>query len=422
MIRLGFYITLAIIVALGAVWFADNPGALQVNWRGWEIRMSMAIYTLLVLLYTVLCWYLFKLYRWFKTDNPLMSPKRLASKRERGLAELDQGWSALSVHDNAAALKHGTKALSLLPTDKGPLRLLLKASPEKTQIKYLNMLDEDANSKILALTFRLEKELNNHNSKEAHNILLKMHKLSPDNPWICKKLFDVLTRLGRWAEAIQELNKLVKTKAMDGSEQKRLSAVLNYSQALEADLSGQKKAARDFTEQALKNDPSHIAAALFLARHHLAGDDKGRARKVTETIWRVAPHPDLAQFYLKLEPLESASEKFRRIQKFADLNSDHPHSLHLRAHVGLDTEHWADAKQSLDTLVKTDRVSRETYHLLARLEILQKQDKKAAEAHMVNAENACSDPTWQCNVCNISRENYTATCPTCHTFGGIRWQ
>lgn len=419
MIRLGLYITLAIVVALGAVWFADHPGSIQLNWRGWEVRMSVAILCLLILLYTAACWYLFKLYRWFRTDNPLTSPKRLASRREKGLAELDLGWSALAVHDNTAALKHGKKARGLLPTDNGPLRLLLKASGDE---KYLDLLSATSGSQMLTLKFRLEQELKDQNSKNAHDILLKMLALSPNSPWINQRLFDILTRRSKWADADQELIRLIKSKVIDKDEQKYLTAVLCFCQALEADLAGQKKTARSFAEQALKKDPTFISAALLLARHHLREGDKGKAGKVIETVWKLAPHPDLGQFFLKLDPLESPSEKFRRLQKFTKLNADHRHSLHLLASVALDTEHWVDAKQSLDKLVQTEQTSRETYHLLARMEMLQKQDEKAAEAHMARAANATSDPKWQCDSCKGTRENYLATCPDCHTFGGIRWQ
>lgn len=421
MIRLGFYITLAILLALGAVWFADHPGLLQLNWQGWEVRMSVAMFILLGFLYTVLCWYLFKLYRWFRTDNPLMSPKRQASRREKGLAELDRGWSALSIHDKAAARNHGKKAQSLLPADNGPLRLLLKACTEKDQQKYLDKLNEDANSQMVALTFRLKKNLKDQNSTNACDILRQMHELNPENPWICKNIFDVSTRLGRWAEAAQKLHKLVKANVVTAHEQKHLAAALSHSQALEADIAGQKKHARDFAGQALKNDPGFVPAALLLARQYLADGNNARAGKVIERIWKGAAHPDLARFFLKLAPLESPSEKFRRIRKFADLNTDSPHSLHLRASVGVETEHWADAKQSLDKLVTAGTATSETFHLLARLERAQKQDEKAAAAHMARASNAAPDPTWHCTVCQETRENYTVNCPACHTFGGIRW-
>lgn len=419
MIRLGLYLTLAIALALGAVWFADQPGSLQITWRGWEVRMTVAVFCLLALLYTLLCLSLYKLYRWFRTDNPLTSPKRQASRRKKGQAELDLGWSALCIHDQAAAIKHGKKARGLLPKENGPLHLLLAASGDADNQEYLDLLSDNPSSQMLALKHRLDRALADHETQNAHNILLKMQELKPTSPWISQRLFDILTRLGSWAEAAQELTKMAKAKTLEAPEQKRLSAVINYAQALEADLAGQKKSAHDFCRQALKNDPAFIPAALLLGRHHLAEGAPAKAAKAMQTIWKVAPHPDLAQFFLKLAPLESPSEKFRRIQKFTALNANHRHSLHFLAKVALDTDHWAEAKQALDSLVSHGQARAETYHLLARLERLQKQDETAAEAHMAQAAEMPEDPRWQCTACDTPRQNYTATCPTCHSFGQV---
>ncbi|MBL4767451.1 MAG: hypothetical protein JKY94_06985 [Rhodobacteraceae bacterium] len=419
MIRLGLYLTLAIALALGAVWFADQPGSLQLTWRGWEVRMTVAVFCLLALLYTLLCLSLYKLYRWFRTDNPLTSPKRQASRHHKGQIELDLGWSALCIDDRAAALNHGKKARSLLPATNGPLHLLLAASDDADSQKYLDLLSDNENTRMVALKQRLDQALANHKTQNAHNILLQMQTLKPTSPWISHRLFDILTRLGSWAEAAQELTKMAKAKTLEVPEQKRLSAVINYAQALEADLAGQKKTAHDFTRQALKNDPAFIPAALLMGRHHLAEGAPAKAAKAMQTIWKIAPHPDLAQFFLKLAPMESPSEKFRRIQKFTALNADHRHSRHFLAKVALDTDHWAEAKQALDNLVTNGQARAETYHLLARLERLQKQDEAAAEAHLVQAAEMPADPPWQCTACNTPRQNYTATCPTCHSFGQV---
>jgi len=419
MIRLALYITLAIFLALGAVWLADNPGTLLLNWQGREIRMSAAIFGLLIFLYTVLCWYLFKLYRWFRTDNPLKSPKRMESRRQKGLAELDLGWAALAVQDKAAALKHGKKARSLLPMDNGPLRLLLRVTTGKAQEDYLRLLEESPNSKLSALKFRFDKK---SSPQDSLAILQEMRKLRPENIWISRKIFDISAQTHHWAEAKQELSGLGKSKAIDTETQKHLSGVIYYCQALEADLSGQKKDACDLALQALKNTPSFAPAALLLARLYQAQSEKSKARKIIEATWKICPHPDLGQFFLDLEPMESPSEKFRRIQKFAALNDNALHSLHLLAKVSLDTAHWGEAKQALEKVLAGNMATHETYHLLSRLEILQKNDQQAAEGHMASAAEAAPNPAWHCGACGTKQKNYVANCPDCHAFGSILWQ
>ncbi len=421
MIRLALYIALAIIIALCAVWFVDNPGQMQLNWHGWEVRMSVAVFCLLVFLYTVFCWYIFRLYRWFRIDNPLKSPKRLESRRQKGLAELDLGWAALAVDDKAAAIRHGKKAHKLLPMDNGPLRLLLKAGDSKRD-KYLTALQDNSATRIIALKARLEDETKQKNGQAALEILQEMRAARPDNPWIAGRIFDQFIRLGNWEEAAGELDRLVKAKAVDSPQQKHMTAVIKYNQAVEADLSGQKTAARDFARTALKNDPAFVPAALFLARDYLAQGDKSKARKVIEAIWKISPHPDLAQCFLDLDPMESPSEKFRRIRKLAGLNDASRHSLHMLAEVAMDTEHWAEAKSALNRLVTEGRESQETCHLLARLERLQKGDQAAAEEYMARKNHAAPDPAWQCSNCRTILEKYTSTCPNCQAFGRIHWQ
>ncbi len=421
MIRLALYIILAIVFALSAVWFADHPGALQINWQGWEVRMSMAIFSFLVLLYSLSIWILFKLYRWFKTGNPLTSPKRQATRREKGLTQLDLGWSAMAVKDNATALKHGKKAqrlLGFLAQDNGPLRLLLAASEGKEHQKFLTQSEQKPNMKLLVLKSRLDHETD---EQKALDILQEMEKSSPANPWIKRQIFDRLTHLGKWVEAREELNKMTKAKMGDAAQLKSLTATLCYSQALEADIANKKTMAKNLAQESLKNNPSFIPAALLLGRFYLSQGDKTRARKVIEAIWKIAPHPDLGELFLKLDPMESSSEKFKRVQKLTKLNMGNINSLHFLAKVALDTEHWADAKQALDKIISAKMTTQETYHLLARLETLQKQDEAAAAAYLALADTAENKPNWQCDTCHHALQNYTATCPECHSYGHINW-
>jgi len=419
MIKLGFYITLAIILALGAVWFANHLGLVVLSWQGWQVSMSVAVLLLLFLLYTLLCGLLFRLYFWFRVDNPLNSLTRQKKRGKRGLAQLDLGWSAMAVDDQEAALKHGKKAHGLLPENHGPLRLLLKVATDADRQKYLTRLQHDPNSRMVALKYRLENDINREDNSSALALLEEMHQLKPGNSWINHKYFDILTRLGRWSAATTQLDKLAKTKAIDKGMQKHLRAVLCYSQALEADLAGDKTTARDQARQALKYDPAFIPAAGLLSRHYLAAGNKSRARQVIEACWKRAPHPDLGTLFLDLEPVETPGEKFRRIEKLTALNADHRHSLHLRAQVGLESENWAAVKQALSSIIKNNQESSESFHLLARLEIRQKHDEQAAEAHLAQAANAAPNPLWHCAACGTSQDKYSPTCPQCHTFGQI---
>lgn len=303
MIRLGLYITLAIFIALGAGWLANHPGQILLNWQGWEVRMSVAVLWLLIFLYTVLGWILFRLYRYFGADNPLNSPKRREARRKQGLAQLDLGWSALAVEDKVSALKYGKKAHGLLPDDHGPLRLLLKVAPDQDRQKYLIKLEDDPKNRMVALKCRLDREREAENNQAALNLLEEMRQLAPGNPWISRKRFDIFTRLGRWTEATGELDRLVKAKAIDKGEQKHLRAVLCYCLALEADLGGDKKAARNHIRHALKHDQGFLPAAMLRDRNNPEkGNKTGAIRADQDSGWQCQSCGASADKYTALCP------------------------------------------------------------------------------------------------------------------------
>lgn len=316
MIRLGFYILLAVLLALGAVWLADHPGELLINWRGWEIRMPMAIFSLLALLYSLALWGLFRLYRWFRTDNPLASEKRRQSRRQKGRGKLDLGWSALAVEDKNAAVKYGRAALTLLPGNDGPLRLLARASDRKEQQKYINQLLNHPGSRLVALRHRFDQQSDDQNSR--HDTLLEMQAICPDNTWVRGRLFNNLARLGQWDDARGALKKM----ALDKTVRRHLSATLNYCQALEADISGHKDTAIDLARRALKEDPALLPAALLLTRTLQGENQKRKAEKVIEAIWKIAPHPDLADLYRDLDPHISRDEQAVRMRRLKNHTPD----------------------------------------------------------------------------------------------------
>tara|TARA_R110002073_G_scaffold29086_12_gene91928 strand:+ start:1663 stop:2952 length:1290 start_codon:yes stop_codon:yes gene_type:complete len=421
MIRLSLYITLAILLAVGAVWLAEHPGNLHITWQDWEIRLSMAVFSALALGYTLACWALFKLYRWFRTDNPLKSPKRLESRRQKGLREMDLGWSALAVEDTAAAIKHAKKAQSLLNGDRAPLRLLLAASPDKDRSDVIKALRQTPESRMLALVSEVKQARIENRLKDAQALLDEMLEISPKNPWIARQRFELLIDREQWADARASLTALAKTKLIEAQTQKHLTAVICYRQAVEADLAGQKTQARDLAKEALKQEPGFIPAAAFLVRHHLAHDDKSAARKLLENTWKIAPHPDLGQLFLELEPMENPSERFRRVQKFTQLNPNALHSRHLLAQTALAAQHWQEAKQALDPIIQNQTATKATYLLLAQLERQQRQDDAAAEVYLAKAGTAPADPIWQCQACHRPQATFAASCPDCGKFGKIEW-
>jgi HemY protein len=421
MIRLTFYILLAVLIAVAASWIAAHPGEVILNWQGWELRMPFAMVITLTLLYTGLLWLLFKLISSLKNISPLKNPARQADKRVKGLKELDLGWSALTLDDRSAALKHARRAKNLLEGETGPLMLLAQAETTNGRKQYLAELEKHQETSAWVKKHQLEALMEEDNFAGALLIAKEIEENYPASRWVKHKIFDLEARLGRWEEAEQSLQNAVKSLAISPEEKKHFSAVLDYNQAMERHAAGDKDAALALSQTALNNDPSFIPAAIFTVRALLADGHAGKAHKALTKAWAAAPHPEMAVIFKELDPTESPTERFRRAVKLTLDNPELLESAHLIADTALQSQHWAEAKSALMALVKAGSATTKTYQLLARLEQQQSNDKTAAEAYLKQAATAAVNPHWSCHNCGTDQQHYLPHCPSCHHFDTVVW-
>jgi len=386
MIRLTVYIILALLIALGAVWIANSPGEMILTWQVWEIRLSFAFFCLLVLFYTLICWYAYKLYRWFLTDNPLKGPRRLDARRKRGLAALEQGWSALAIDNQAEAQKAGKKALDLLNGEAAPLRLLIKASEGAAQEKYLDLLLGHEDSEIYSLKIQIENNRAENNRAAALEKAHLLYAMQPKNPWILNCLLDLYREEGQWDKAREIFNIAQKAKAFPGEEMARKDAFLYYCSARETDIAGQKKKALDLCLSALKKDPALAAAAVLAARLSVALDDEKRAEKILTNSWSRKPQASVAKQFLTLYSTESAQEKLVRVKRLVATNPDNLLSRHLLAQSAIAAHQWPLAKEALDQVSHNAEATALTHILQAQLESDQKGDLEAVKHRLEQAE------------------------------------
>jgi HemY protein len=214
MIRLTFYILLAIMIAVGAAWISSNPGDVLISWQGWEIRFSVAVLVFLSFLYTAFIFAIIRLLKWLNFSRYFSSPERLAAKRTKAGQDLDQAWSSYALGDYADAIKFGLRAKAKLGEDHNVLRLLASAT---------RMLGEDKNPYLDALkksdlstTWVDKQELDDLISLKSWNrakpLIARMLQHHPKNGQLLLLDFICNTHLNRWKEAKSALETLSKNK------------------------------------------------------------------------------------------------------------------------------------------------------------------------------------------------------------------
>ncbi|HPF46052.1 MAG: hypothetical protein KDF58_03080 [Alphaproteobacteria bacterium] len=425
MIRLTFYSILAVIIALAAAWISASPGHVLITWQGWEIRFSVAVMLLLLVLYTVLFWFLVWLIKKLNIFAYFNDPRRLHAKRKKGDNDLDQAWSAFALEDYKEALKLGLRAKSKLGETGGVLRLLASTTIKLNsgENPYLEALRKIPSSVAWVEKQELDSLIEQKEWDKLGPLIRDLLTHYPKNKNLLKLNFLVTARQGNWQSAKTALNTALEQKnVFNQDEQKHYQAVIDYCLSLEEKAAGNKAESINLLKTVLKNDPAFSPAATSAARSLIERDDKRSAEKILSAIWKVAPTWEIAELIADLYPTESSNEAFRRVRKITDSAPDFVESQHLLAQVAISAKQWPDARKALEKVINSSKASQRTFLLMAQLEQKQKNDQKAADVWKEKSDRANQDNHWSCTSCQKKTAHYLPICPACNEFDTIKWQ
>ena len=125
MIRVLTFVIVVIAAALALAWLADRPGAITVEWLGYEIKTSAFVGALVlaaIVTTLILAW---SLLRYVLTRPAAVAAHMQERRRRQGFDALTRGLLAIGVGDRALAQRYANVARRNLPNE--PLTALLKA-------------------------------------------------------------------------------------------------------------------------------------------------------------------------------------------------------------------------------------------------------------------------------------------------------
>jgi len=424
MIRLTFFSILGVTIAFGAYWISANPGDILITWQGWEVRLSVAVSVMLLILYTIFIFATLKLFKWLNISALLGSPKRLAAKRAKGEKMLDQAWSSYALDDYDVAIKLGLRAKAVLGNDHNVLRLLAKATQKSSKDKnpYIDALKSSPGNAAWAQKQELEDLIDQKSWPAALTIIQSLLQDYPKNKFLLKKNVVISACLSEWSHAKEAITKAEKERgALPKKQINHYKAVIDYALALEKKAAGKKDESLSLLKSALKLDPAYAPAALAAAKIHLEQAEPKTSEKIILSMWKKAPNRELGEMALELYPAESSNETFRRISKLSMSASNFSESQHVLAKAAIDAGHWPEAREAIDKVIQTNNATKETYALLSTLEKKQKNDDAAIADLQKKIEVAKDEVKWTCAECEASFNHYAPLCTSCGSFDGLKW-
>lgn len=410
---------------LGAVWLAERPGTVTAEWHGWRLDTSVGALLVVMVLLVLLGVALWLAWRWIVGMPGAVLDGWGEGRRRRGYRALTQGLAAAAAGDGIEADRNARKAEQLL--SEPPLTLLLSAQSAQLNgdrdgaRRAFNAMLEDEQMAFLGLRGLIAQALRDGDQAEALDYAERAFRLRPQTPWVVHSLFDMQAQMGQWRSAQQTLDAGLRTRAVTQDKGRTLKALLLVERSREAERTGNEGDAMALAREAFGLAPERIAVSSRLAELQIKSGDGKRAARTLERGWSLAPHPDLAQLYLKASGEADALKRVAVVRRLADKKPDDIESHLALAQAALDAGLWGEARRHLEA-ASGPNPSVRVCRLMAEVEERANTDPAKLHEWLARAATAPADRTWRCSACGAHHESWRSVCESCGAFGTLHWR
>ena len=418
-----FFVKLAILVAI-AVWFANHPGEVALDWQGWHVETRLGVLVAVIALLMVAAALVYRFWGFLMRGPGSIARARDEKRRLKGYRALTQGMVAVAAGDAEEAKRQARVAHGMLSAP--PLTLLLAAQAaqlngdETAASRYFNAMLKNPETAFLGMRGLLNQALARGDRAEALRLAGEAHSQRPEAGWAAKALLDLELEEGRWADARRSARAAARLKAITPDEARRIEGV-----TLLAEAEAEREPARAFAiaRDAARHLADFVPAVAIEANAAFRGGRLRDAEKLVEKAWaRGLAHPNLAAIYAALKPEEAPVDRARRFEKLAAMKPDAEESRLALAETALAAGLWGQARQALDALLAAGaRSTARLARLMARLEEGERGDLAAARRWLLQAAEAAGDPAWVCSRCNAAAAEWHARCAACGGFDRQSW-
>lgn len=420
---LRYGIVLALLVAV-AVWFAEQPGAVTLVWRGYRLDTSVALLMVAVAVIAAIAALVYRFWRFLRQAPATVTQAWRDRRRRHGYEALTRGMVAVAAGDADEARRQVRRAEGLL--NEPPLTMLLSAQAaqlsgdDRAAATFFEAMTKQPETEFLGLRGLLAQALRRGETAEALQLARRAFRLRPKGEWVATQLFDLEVGAQRWADARATAADALAYSHLTREQARRRQAVLACQMGLDAARRGHREEALRFAREAYDLDEGLVPAAIELARLLVESGKHRRAAKTIEATWRRSPHPDLVPLYWRAREAEDALARVKASERLAAVRPEHRESALATASAALPAQLWGEARKHLEQAAGGDAPAR-VYRMLAELEETGHGDLARAREWLMRASLADPDPAWVCRSCGNASAAWSAACGKCGTFDGFEW-
>lgn len=425
---LAFLVKVGLLVAL-AVWIADRPGFVRIEWMNYAVTIQVGFFLLLALATILLSIFIFMVMNAFVHFPKSFRRYREIKRHKSGYRALTLGLAAVAAGDGKNAQYQAHRAHELLSGDDG-LPLLLKAQSERLQgqeeaaQKTFASLTENKDAAFLGVRGLLQAALDARNHQKALELARKALQMYPRQPWILKLVYDLEIKQRNWEEAQIILYRAEKAGSITAAQALSDRIAIFMARAQKSLDQGFREKAHKNLQQSYKYGQFFVPAAVNLAKFYKDEGNRRKAMAIVLRIWRKNPHPDLSRLWESLLPPHSASKPMARLlwaEKLVAVNTAHPESYLFAGRVAMEESLWGEAREFFRK-AETIEPSARLYWLWANLEKRTGGNQRVIQMLQDKATSFPPDRCWVCCETGRIYEQWTPIAEPHGSFNTIQWE
>lgn len=421
-----FIFSLIISACFGAVWVADHPGTVNIQWLDYEIKASASALILTVFFAASLLWLIFSFLKsLFKLPAEIKQSRRLLQYQE-GVNALTDAFVALSEQQHKDASNAIKKAEKLLPDPTlahlMQLQLSRQDGNDALLQKQFKKLEESPKTKPLALRGLLEDARQNGHLDKALAYAEALVKMKPKQRTGNIALISLYSHHHRWQEALRAVSNARFRQVITSAEANHLKATIYLEHARKLSEEKNRQSSIEMLRKAIGHNPALTPASTRLATLMKQQGKVSAASRILRSAWKHAPHPSLYESYQSIYEDLMVEKRLKKVQELVKPVPDAIESQLALARALIEAGKYADARNQLKiALSKQETVS--VCKLMAELEKQEHpEDPDKAQEWLERAAGAIEDAAWICTSCHHKTPKWVAHCPECNRFDTIEWK
>lgn len=400
MIRPALTILVVLVVVVGALAMADDPGRASLTWLGWRIDTSAAAVVILMAVLTLLTVALWRIVLWIAEAPARGARARTEARRRQGLDLLTRGFLAAAAGDGAEARRCAARAADLASESPGLARILAAQAAEAAgdaaaaEAAYRDML-ASPEMKLAGCRGLMQLAAARGDREAALGFARDAYDLARNARWAWRALFEARLDAGDWPAALELVDAGLGRKTLSPAVAERARAALLAAIAAGLEHAADRKErerAAEHAVRAARASPDFAPGAVIAARL-LADDGRlARAEELLQQAWEAAPHPALWLAYRDVRTDETPRERAQRLQRLIDRNPGHRESRILAVEQALLARDQAALRSALAALADEPPTAR-LAGLFARAAWAQGRADEA-RAWVARGVAAAQEPDW----------------------------